>query len=270
MKINDQNALRSIAHEVRQDIIEMGLAAGGEGAHMGGSLSIVEIVVALYFSVMNNPVHFEGYHDRLILSKGHGVQAQYACLHQLGIIGSEEIRTFKHDGSRLTAHPAVNSDFGFDFATGSLGQGLSLGVGQALAIKRHKDPSSVYVSLGDGECDEGSIWEAALSASQYHLNNLIAIIDNNNLQYDDSVEDVMSLDSLSEKWRAFGWNAIEVDGHSFGDLIDAFAINHEKPLVIIAHTTKGKGISFMENNPCWHHGVVNKKVYGAAMAEMER
>lgn len=234
---------------------------------MGGSLSIVEIVAVLYFRVMTLK-NGDAPHDRLILSKGHGVQAQYAALHQLGVISGDELDTFKVGNTELTAHAAVNERFGFDFATGSLGQGLSLGVGQALAMRRRRDPSRVFVLLGDGECDEGSVWEAALSAAQFGLDNVVAIIDKNSLQYDDRTENVLKINDMAAVWRSLGWDVVEGDGHDAEFVAHALAESHSQPLALIAHTVKGKGISFMEDDPTWHHNVLSRVLYDAAMNEL--
>lgn len=260
--------LANICREMRRDIVRMGFAAGGEGAHMGGSLSIVEIAAVLYFRIMRRGAN-NSPHDRLILSKGHGVQALYAALHQLGVISDDELGSFKKDGTELTAHPAVNERFGFEFATGSLGQGLSLGIGQALAMRRRQDISRVFVVLGDGECDEGSVWEAALSAVQFELSNVVAIIDKNDLQYDDRTDSVLKIGNIATVWSDLGWDVAEGDGHDVDYLTRILSEPRSRPLALIAHTVKGKGISFMENEPTWHHNVLSKSLRDAAMKELE-
>lgn len=258
--------------EMRRDILKMGLAAKSQGAHMGGSLSLVEIMAALYDGAMS----FESadpsaeYRDRLILSKGHGVMAQYAALKQLGLLTEEDLLSYKANGSRISAHPAVNSVLGIDFASGSLGQGLSLGIGVALSLRRKDNVRSrVFVILGDGECDEGSVWEAAMAASHYGLANMVAVIDKNGLQYDGSTEDVLALADFSAKWKAFGWETVVVNGHDVQALREAFRRRTEKPLAIIAETVKGKGVSFMENMSRWHNGVVTQGLYDQAIMELE-
>ncbi len=260
--------LKEIARRLRKYCLEMGLAAGGYGAHMGGSLSIIEIVVALYFEIMryNNSSKLPS--DHLILSKGHGILAQYAALVELGIVSEEELATFKQDGSRLTAHPAVNPQLGIDFATGSLGQGLSLGLGQALAIKRQGRDEKVFVILGDGECDEGSIWEAALMAPQFKLDNVVAIVDENKLQFDAPTSKVIDLGNLAEKWRAFGWDVSEVDGHDIRQIVDEINRVQTSPRMIVAHTVKGRGVSFMEDKAEWHNSRLTKTLYKQAMEEL--
>lgn len=258
--------------QMRRDIIEMGYRCGVNGAHFGGSLSLVEIMAVLYGRIMDfdvlNPMAEN--RDRLILSKGHGVMAQYAALRQIGILADEELLAFKHNGSELSAHPSINPRLGIEFSSGSLGQGLSLGVGVALALKRKENLSSrVFVILGDGECDEGSVWEAALSAAHYGLNNLVAIVDRNHLQYDGDTETIMPIENFSAKWQAFGWQTIECDGHNEQELEKALSSKTDKPLVVIANTIKGKGISFMENQPKWHNGVLTKSLYDTALVELE-
>ena len=239
--------------EMRRDILRMALAAKREGGHLGGSLSAVEILAALYGGGM----HFDPKcptdeeRDRFIFSKGHGVMAQYAAFRQIGLLTDERILTYKQAGSAVTAHPSLNPDLGMEFASGSLGQGLSQGVGVALALRRKNNLSSrVFILLGDGECDEGSVWEAAMSAANYKLGNLVAIVDKNGLQYDGDTEKVLALDDLAAKWSAFGWNAVDVDGHDVAKLLEAFSMRGDKPLAVIAHTVKGKESPLWRMPPC--------------------
>ena len=264
--------LKQISHAMRRDILEMGFSCGANGAHFGGSLSLVEIMAVLYSQIMNftaiNPV--EELRDRLILSKGHGVMAQYAALRQIGVLDDEALRSFKQNDSRLSAHPSINPEMGIEFSSGSLGQGLSLGVGSALALQMKGNTSSrVYVVLGDGECGEGAIWEAALSAAHYRLRNLVTIIDRNRLQYDGDTEIILPLENFAEKWKAFGWDVANCNGHDEAQLMAALSEPHQKPFVLIADTVKGKGISFMENAPQWHNGVLTKSMYETALSELE-
>ena len=259
--------------EMRIDLVKMGLSAKSAGAHLGGSLSLVEVMAALYGKVMRfDPANPQAENrDRLIFSKGHGVIAHYVALKQVGMLTEEELLTYKTTGSVVSAHPSIHqARLGIDFASGSLGQGLSQGVGVALALRRKRNESSrVFVILGDGECDEGSVWEAAAAAAHYRLNNLIAIIDQNQLQYDGPTEQVLDLSDLTAKWRAFGWEVVSVDGHDVDAVAAACDTPRDRPLAIIAQTIKGKGVSFMENVPAWHHGVVTQKIYDQAMAELE-
>lgn len=260
------------AADMRKDSLRMSLSAGSSGAHYGGGLSMIEIMSVLYLAIMkvdgNNP--YDDKRDRFILSKGHGVLALYAALKQIGYLTDEELGTFKTNNTFLYGHPSMNIPKGIEFSSGSLGQGLSLGVGSCIALQRKGNTvSRVYVLLGDGECDEGSVWEAAASAAHYNLKQLITIVDKNMLQYDGETNKVLSMDNLEDKWRSFGWDTVEIDGHDIEQLYDAFTKQHDRPLAIIANTIKGKGISFMENNPLWHHSVLSNKQYEEAMKELE-
>lgn len=264
--------LKAISKEVRKDIVEMTMRTGNSGAHIGGSLSIVELLTVLYVSKLRYYIDDMLWkeRDRVILSKGHAAMALYALFAEIGIIKKEELKEFKMDGGRLSGHPALNGLPGIEFASGSLGQGLSLGVGVSIALK-HKglDTPKVYVLLGDGECNEGSIWEAALSASHFGCDNLVAIIDRNNIQYDGYTVDVMSMDPIEDKWKAFGWKTITVNGHNVSEICKAYNSIITGPTVIIADTIKGKGISFMENNPLYHNAVLTKEQYEVSLLEIE-
>ena len=258
--------------EMRIDILRMALAAKSQGAHLGGSLSMVEIMAALYGSVMKLDLgNMENkYRDRLVISKGHGVMAQYVALKQLGLLTEEQLLTYKSNNTAVNAHPSVNAALGIEFAGGSLGQGLSLGVGLALALRcKGNAASRVFVVLGDGECDEGSVWEAAMSASHYALNNIVTIVDRNGLQYDGPTEDILALADLEAKWKSFGWNAVTVNGHDVDALVNALSARPGRPLAIVAETVKGKGVSFMEHAAQWHNGVVTQRIFDQAMAELE-
>lgn len=259
--------------EMRRDLLKMALAAKSQGAHLGGSLSLVEIMAALYSGVMSfdSAAPQSESRDRLILSKGHGVMAQYAALKQIGLLNEEDLQTFKTPNSLLTVHPAVHPELGIECATGSLGQGLAFGCGVALGMRLKNNASSrVFVILGDGECNEGSIWESVAYASHLKINNLIAIVDKNGLQNDGKTIDILSMENMEEIWRSFGWYAISVDGHDVNSIKKHLSTNSNKPLVIIAHTIKGKGVSFMENIPQWHNGILTQKLYDQAMEELER
>lgn len=263
--------LEDAAQEMRRDIIRMAYSTGRTGAHIGGALSLVEIMSALYLDVLNvSPEEpSQENRDRLILSKGHGAMAQYAAMRQAGFLTEEELLSYKKRGSCLSAHPAMNSALGIEFSSGSLGQGLSQGVGTALALRRKGNAARVFVVLGDGECDEGSVWEAAMSASHFGLSHLTAIVDENQLQYDGATAVTMELAPFAEKWRAFGWAADEVDGHNLSALLPVLRVETDCPHVILAKTVKGKGVSFMENNPKWHNGWLTEAQYAQAMAEQE-
>lgn len=269
---SDVEKCKKTASAVRRDILSMTLSTGNTGAHLGGSLSAVEILVVLYSLFINydadNPD--SDARDRFILSKGHAALALYPVLASVGIIPRELLDTFKQNGSLLGGHPSLHGLQGIEFASGSLGQGLSLGVGVSLALRmKNNETSKCFVLLGDGECDEGSVWESAASASQYGLNNLIAIVDENHIQYDGYTSDVLDMSPMKEKWESFGWKVVCVDGHNIEELIEAFSIKTDKPLAIIADTVKGKGISFMENNWKYHNSRLTQEQYEEALSELE-
>lgn len=260
------------ANLMRRKALEVALKTGNKGTHIGGTLSMIEIMATLYVGIINLNVDNvnDDNRDRFILSKGHGVLALYIALNQIGIINDNDLLTFKENDTYLYGHPSINLKKGIEFSSGSLGQGLSLGVGTCLALKRKNNfKSKVFVLVGDGECDEGSIWEAAASASHYKLNNLVVIVDKNGLQYDGETKDILSMESMVDKWRAFGWDAVEVDGHNVDDIFDSLNKESRSPKVIIANTVKGKGVSFMENNPLWHHSRLSKEQFEKAIAELE-
>jgi len=247
--------MEAVAKRLRRHIISMTGKAGS--GHPGGSLSSVEIVTALYFKLLrHNPKDPQWPNrDRFILSKGHAAPLLYAALAECGYLPVEELPTLRKLGSCLQGHCDSTATRGIEMTAGSLGQGLSFAVGVALAGRLNSQEYRVYVLLGDGECDEGQVWEAAMAASHHKLDSLIAIVDNNGQQIDGWNRDVMNLDPFNKKWQAFGWHVIEVDGHDLSQLIDA--LNQSKsikgqPAVIIAHTIKGKGVSFMENNADFH------------------
>lgn len=260
------------ANKMRRKALEIAFNTGNKGTHIGGTLSMIEIMATLYCGIINlNLENLECENrDRFILSKGHGVLALYIALNQIGIISDNDLLTFKENNTYLYGHPSINLKKGIEFSSGSLGQGLSLGVGTCLALKRKNNlKSKVFVLVGDGECDEGSIWEAAASASHYKLSNLVVIVDKNGLQYDGETKNVLSMESIIYKWEAFGWDTVEVNGHNIEDIYDAFNIESTNPKVIIANTVKGKGVSFMENNPLWHHSRLSKAQYDKAISELE-
>jgi transketolase len=232
------------------------IAKAGSG-HPGGSLSAVEILTVLFFKVMRhdpaNPQWAE--RDRFVLSKGHAAPTLYAALAESGYFPVAELDTLRKLGSRLQGHTDRTATPGVEMSAGSLGQGLSFAIGMALAARLDSKSYRVYVLLGDGECDEGQVWEAAMSAAHFKVDNLTAIVDHNKIQLDGWNREIMNLEPLGEKWRSFGWHVIEVDGHSFDQLLaalDEAILVKGKPTVIIAHTIKGKGVSFMENNVEFH------------------
>jgi len=264
--------LKQTAREIRRDIIEMIVAANS--GHPGGSLSAVEIITALYFKVLrhdpSNPKWPD--RDRFILSKGHAAPVLYSALSKAGYLPHEELCTLRQIDSRLQGHPECEKVPGVEMSAGALGQGLSFGVGTALAARLNKQSYRTYVLLGDGECDEGQVWEAAMSAAHYKLDKLTAIVDNNGIQLDGWVKEIMALEPLAAKWPSFGWNVIEVDGHDVDAVIAALekaAQAEGKPSVIVAHTVKGKGVSFMENNPDFHGKAPNAEETKIALKELE-
>ena len=269
----DIKNIKKFSLEVKKNILEMALAAGASSAHFGGALSIVEIISILFAHQMKidkKNVNWEK-RDRFILSKGHACLAYYAALCEIGYISKDELKTFEKNDTNLLGHPVKNIKLGIDFSNGSLGMGLSLGIGVALSSKKKKLNFNVYVILGDGECNEGSVWEAAMAAPNFKLDNLYVIIDKNNFQQTGSNKEIMSVENLKDKWSSFGWHAIELDGHNIEDLFEFFKNSQKikKPKAIIANTVKGKGFSFSENNNQWHHSVLTKSLYEKAIKEIK-
>ncbi len=266
--------IKNFAVAVRKNILEMAVSAGASSAHFGGALSITEIVSTLYAHQMKidkkNPKWEE--RDRFILSKGHACLAYYAALCEIGYISKEELKTFEKNDTNLLGHPVANRNLGIDFSNGSLGMGLSLGIGVAIASKKKKKNFDVYVIVGDGECNEGSVWESAMAAPHFKLDNLYVVIDKNNFQQTGSNEEIMNVANLKDKWASFGWHTVELDGHNIEELYNFFnkgkTIN--KPKAIIANTVKGKGFSFSENNNDWHHSILSKSFYEKAMNELKK
>jgi transketolase len=266
------NEMKKIARQSRIDIIKM-LTEAGSG-HPGGSLSAIDIVTALYFGHMRhdpkNPAWPE--RDRFVISKGHGVPALYATLAAAGYFDKDLLLTLRKLESPLQGHPDRVRLAGIEASTGALGQGLSIAVGMALAAKIDKAAWRTYCLIGDGESQEGQIWEAAMSASKFGLDNLVCILDNNKGQIDGFVEDIMPLEPIADKWTAFGWNVIKVDGHCIGDLLKAFELAETvkgKPTFILADTVKGKGVSFMEGLIKWHGAAPSKEECEQAVAELQ-
>lgn len=259
--------LRKLAADIRKDIVDVTGWAGG--AHIGGSLSMVEILVLLYWKYLRIEPSRPDWddRDRFVLSKGHGGLGHAVVLAWRGYFDPEELKEFNHTGSLLGMHLDSLKVRGVDVSTGSLGHGLPLAVGLALGARVRKKDWRVYCLMGDGECDEGSIWEAAMAARHYRLDRLTGIVDRNGLMIDGPTERVMQLEPFAAKWAAFGWVVREVDGHDLGQLAEAieFARGHgEGPVLILAHTVKGKGVDFMENNPAWHYGGLNAELIARA------
>ena len=265
----DFEMLQDMCKQTRRNIIKM--ANNAKSGHIGGAFSAVEILTTLYQKVMNVSPEMKNDRDRFVLSKGHASAVYYSVLSQKGFFPEEELMTFRLFGSRLQGHPNTHLP-GVEVATGSLGQGLSMSVGMALGLKLDKNPAYVFCYLGDGELQEGTCWEAFMHAPHRHLNNLTAIIDRNMLQIDGDVEKVKSLEPLADKLKAFNWNVVEIDGHDLNQVYDTLmqAKNNtsDRPTAIIAHTTKGKGVSFMENQAGWHGKAPNDEEMEKALAEL--
>ncbi len=268
-KIWSSDELRVECRRVRALILKMIHGAGS--GHPGGSLSCVEILVVLYRMILHhdpdNPSMED--RDRFVLSKGHGAPALYAVLARCGYLPEEELATLRKVGSRLQGHPHMQSLRGLDSSTGSLGHGLSIAVGMALGLRLKDNPAGVYCLLGDGELQEGSVWEAAMSAPALGLNNLCALVDNNRVQLDGPTAEVMPVDPLEEKWSAFGWEVLRCPGHDVDALITALKGEAARPRVIIADTVKGRGVSFMEGDSLWHGRAPDEGELKKALREVE-
>ena len=274
-RIHDPAELAAITKRMRREVIEMITAA--KSGHPGGSLSAAEIVVTLYFDVMQhdpaNPKWKD--RDRFVLSKGHGCPILYAVMAECGYCPKDQLNTLRKLGSIYQGHPDVRFLPALEASTGSLGEGLSLGIGIALAARLDQSPSRTYVLLGDGEIQEGQIWEAAMFAPFHKLDNIVAIVDYNGIQLDGFVKDILDLEPLAEKWRSFGWHTIELKGEGDGNNIPALqrafaeaATVKGKPTAVIAHTIKGKGVSFMENNPKFHGTAPTPEEAARALQEL--
>ena len=266
------SSIKDFSKKLKKNIFDMALHAGSNSAHIGGALSLTDIVACLYSSIIKidktNPENED--RDRFILSKGHACLVLYSALMEVGIISKNEIKNFESDNSDLPGHPVINRKKGIEFSNGSLGMGLSVGIGVALALKKKGKKNNVYVVMGDGECNEGSVWEAAMAASNFKINNLVAIIDKNNFQQTGSTDEIMKNKNLKEKWSSFGWNVIEIDGHNIEEIYDSLTINEikDKPKLILANTIKGKGLKFAENKNEWHHSILTQKFYDEAIKDI--
>lgn len=263
--------LNEVSHKLRIRILDMTYSAGKNGAHAGGGLSIVEILAFLYFGgVLKYDVDkpYEESRDRFILSKGHSALALFGILEQAGFLTKEHTDLFEVNGSPFYSHAKRNLSRGIEFSGGSLSLGLSYGVGVAISCRMDKLDNHVYVLVGDGECDEGLVWESLMSAANFNLTNLTVIVDFNGMQSDGHSIDIMAKTTLGDKFQSFGFHVKEIEGHNLEAIDDAFASRDiSKPNAIIAHTIKGKGVSFMENNVNWHHGVLSAKLYEIALLE---
>ena len=269
--MRDHKGLNEITNVIRKDIVSM--ICKSKSGHPGGSLSAVEILTALYFDQMNidptNPKMED--RDRFVLSKGHAAPALYATLSERGYFDKEELNHLRQIGSMLQGHPDMKKIPGVEMSTGSLGQGFSVACGMAMAAKLDNAPWNVYALLGDGEVQEGIIWEAAMSAAHSKLDNMIAFLDYNGLQIDGDVESVMNINPIEDKFKTFGWNVITIDGHDFDQIFAALDMAKDtvdKPTMIIAKTIKGKGVSFMENQASWHGSAPSEEQLQQALSEL--
>lgn len=263
--------LEEIARRVRIHVVKSTHEAGS--GHPGGSLSATDILTALYFEVMDHRPDEPDWpkRDRFVLSKGHAAPALYGVLAESGYFPVEELMTLRELGTRLQGHPDMRKTPGVDASTGSLGQGLSIACGMGLAAKIDRDPYQIYVICGDGEAQSGQIWEASMFASHNKLDNVIAFLDRNQLQIDGPTEEVVSIEPLVSKWRAFGWHVLEIDGHDMEDIVEAVEKGkevHGQPTMIIAHTVKGKGVPFMEGSLAFHGKAANEEQLEVALEEL--
>ncbi len=270
-KESELKSLQERATTIRKHVIDMTYKA--QSGHPGGSLSATDIITALYFHIMDVKPEDPAWEDRdrFVLSKGHAAPALYGALAEKNYFPVSDLIHLREMGHHLQGHPDMRKTPGVEASTGSEGQGLSIGVGMCLAAKLNRKPYRIYVMCGDGEMQCGQIWEAAMSASHYKLDNLTAFVDRNMLQIDGSTEEVMSIDPITDKWEAFGWHVIEINGHSFKEILDAIGEakrTKAKPTMIIAHTVKGKGVSFMEGAVGFHGKAPNDEEYTQAMKEL--
>jgi transketolase len=264
--------LERIALQLRADVVEM--IGVGKAGHLGGSISLAEIVAALYFHKMRfDPKSLaDPARDRFLLSKGHAVLIQYAALIEHGVIARDELKRVKTLAGLLQGHPDMAKTPGMEAVTGSLGQGLSIGVGMALGLRLDKRPSRVYVIMGDGELSEGQLWEAAMAACRFGVDNLTGIVDRNRVQATGPTKEIFDIPDIEQKWKAFGWNVITVDGHDVGAVLDGLEAAEKvkgRPTVLVADTVKGKGVSFAEHNAAFHNGIMTEEQYRQAMAELD-
>ena len=272
LTMEEKQRLQKLAQELRLTVIDVMAWSGG--AHVGGSLSMMDIMTILYFKYLNvdpaNPKWED--RDRFILSKGHAAAGYIPVLAKRGYFPEETLKTFNHFGSPFAMHPDCNKVIGCDASAGSLGHGLSMAVGLGLGARYLKKDWKTVCLMGDGECCEGSIWEAAMAASHFKLGNVIGIVDRNRLMIDGKTEDVMALEPFNDKWKAFGWEVVEIDGHDFDQLDDALSkawAATDKPVLILANTIKGKGVDFMEDNVVWHYASADSQLCAKAKASIQ-
>lgn len=276
MDVADIDKITEMAQRMRRAALDMALNAGYNGAHLGSGLSIIEIMATLYGGILRvDPDHPErADRDRFILSKGHGTLGYYTALTEVGLMTAADRDAFEDNGGPFPGQPVLNLRKGIEFSSGSLGMGLSQGVGVALAGKRQTPPYHVFVLMGDGECNEGTVWEAAMAASHFKLDNLVAIIDCNEMQSDGPSAGILDMGDIAAKWAGFGFDVSAVDGHDVAALArtfrEALANRQGKPTAVIARTIKGKGVSFMENDNRWHHNRLVPKDYEQAVLELSQ
>jgi len=265
---------QEFSYQMRKKILEMSYNAGSASAHIGGALSCTDIISVIFSKFLKYKKENLLWHerDRFILSKGHACLAYYAALNQIGVLNDQDLSSFEKDNSNLAGHPVKNLEKGIEFSTGSLGMGISIAVGLCIAFKKKKNENKVFVVVGDGECNEGSNWEALMSASHFNLDNLVIIIDKNNLQQTGTCEEILTTENLSEKFKSFNCFSSEIDGHAHAQIFKAISqnLNSPKPNLIVANTVKGKGIELFENKNEWHHSVLSKKVYDEALNSLNK
>ena len=262
--------LQKFSKNIRRNILFAAKCGGSSSAHIGGALSCVDILSVLFFNIMKIDIKnkLEVKRDRFILSKGHGCLAYYGTLVEKKFMAKKELETFEKNESSLLGHPVINRDLGIEFSNGSLGMGLSLGIGVAISFKKKKINNRIFVLIGDGECNEGSVWEAAMCAPNLNLNNICVIIDKNKFQQTGSNKEIMNLRNLASKWKSFGWEVHNINGHNFQDIYKATSKFSKKPIAIIANTIKGKGFKEFENNNEWHHKVITENHYKKLIKEL--
>ena len=270
MEIFNKEITEQFSKKLRKNILDMSLVAGAASSHFGGALSIIDVIAVLF----KNVIHYdkenfkESSRDRFVLSKGHACMALYSVLYELGIINNKELLSFEKSDSILLGHPVKNIEKGIELSTGSLGMGLSISMGMALGMKKKKYPSKVYSIIGDGECNEGAIWEVAISAPKFNLDNFCVILDRNNFQQTGSSKEILDMNPLKDKWRSFNWDVYEIDGHDHFEIYKSLSVISKKPKMIIANTIKGKGFSFSENNNDWHHKILTQEQFEIAINEL--
>ena len=265
--------LDSVSKKIRKKCIEIANSKNPNATHLGGALSSIDILVMLYYEIMKYDVNKPDWElrDRFFLSKGHSILGYYSILSDLGYFSDEVLHSYGHNLTKLPGHPVRNKSMGIEFTNGSLGMGLAVAIGHSIAAKRRNLNYHTYVLMGDGECNEGSVWEGAMAAPHFKLNNLTAIIDNNGLQQTGTNNDISKVEDFVKRFESFGWEAVEVDGHNHEELNKALLVNEsDKPRIVIAKTVKGKGFSFTEGNNSWHHGVMTKDLYNLGLEELKQ